>query len=99
MNSKLSCRLAVVVVVTWFQFVAQSAEPKAAREEKRAAGQIDLSPILKADLEKHPHTPGLVAVIVDGERITAIGSAGVRKAGSPELFTEHDLIHLGSCTK
>ncbi len=78
-----------------------SAEPpSAAREAKgRPAGQLDLDPMLQAVLKKHPHMPGLVAAIVDGERITALGAVGLRKAGSPVKFELHDLIHLGSCTK
>jgi CubicO group peptidase (beta-lactamase class C family) len=59
----------------------------------------DLVPVLKPILDKHKDLPGLVAAIVDGERITAIGAVGVRKAGSPERMTANDVIHLGSDTK
>ena len=41
----------------------------------------------------------MVAAITSSEGVLAIGSAGVRKIGSRKKMTEHDLIHLGSCTK
>jgi CubicO group peptidase (beta-lactamase class C family) len=43
--------------------------------------------------------PGMVAAVLQGERITAIGACGVRKIGDPALFTAQDIVHLGSCTK
>ncbi len=59
----------------------------------------DLAPVLKPILEKHQEMPGLIAAIVDGERISAIGAVGVRKAGAPEKMTVGDVVHLGSDTK
>ena len=59
----------------------------------------DLAPVLKPILEQHHAMPGLIAAIVDGERISAIGAVGVRKAGAPEKMTVGDVIHLGSDTK
>ncbi|MCX6305810.1 MAG: serine hydrolase [Bacteroidetes bacterium] len=43
--------------------------------------------------------PGMVAAIISGKGIIAIGSAGVRKVGSDIPFACNDLVHLGSCTK
>ena len=43
--------------------------------------------------------PGMVAAITSSEGVLAIGSSGIRKIGSRKKMTEHDLIHLGSCTK
>jgi CubicO group peptidase (beta-lactamase class C family) len=43
--------------------------------------------------------PGMVAAITSSKGVLAIGSAGIRKIGAAEKLTEHDLIHLGSCTK
>ncbi|HKD36698.1 MAG TPA: serine hydrolase domain-containing protein [Pirellulales bacterium] len=63
------------------------------------ATAADLAPVLRPILEKHSEMPGLVGAIVDGERVTAIGAVGVRKAGAPERFRADDLIHLGSDTK
>lgn len=63
------------------------------------APAADLAPVLRPILEKHNEMPGLVGAIVDGDRVTAIGAVGVRKAGAPERFRADDLIHLGSDTK
>jgi CubicO group peptidase (beta-lactamase class C family) len=43
--------------------------------------------------------PGIIAAISSSEGILAIGSEGVRKIGIRDTVTNHDLIHLGSCTK
>lgn len=43
--------------------------------------------------------PGMVAAIISSEGVIAIGSAGVRKAGSGIAFTTNDVVHLGSCGK
>jgi CubicO group peptidase (beta-lactamase class C family) len=43
--------------------------------------------------------PGIVGAIFTSEGVVAIGSAGVRKAGSEIPFTIDDKVHLGSCTK
>lgn len=43
--------------------------------------------------------PGMIAAIISGEGIIAIGSAGERKAGSGIAFTTNDVVHLGSCGK
>ena len=58
----------------------------------------DLSPIL-AEIVKDSGIPGMVAATVAGERVVAIGAAGVRKRDAKELVTTSDLFHLGSCTK
>ncbi|OFX83972.1 MAG: hypothetical protein A2W99_03540 [Bacteroidetes bacterium GWF2_33_16] len=43
--------------------------------------------------------PGMIAAIISGEGVIAIASAGERKAGSSIVFTNNDVVHLGSCTK
>ncbi len=43
--------------------------------------------------------PGMIAAIISSEGVIAIGSAGVRKAGSDILITTDDIVHLGSCSK
>src|SRR5258706_12168175 len=58
----------------------------------------DLSPLLAPILGKHG-IPGMAAAIVDGERLTALGVAGLREAGKPEKATTPDRSHLGSGTK
>ena len=44
-------------------------------------------------------SPGLLAAIVDTDGVRAIAAAGVRRQGSPEEFTVHDHVHVGSNTK
>ena len=44
-------------------------------------------------------SPGLLAAIIDLDGVRAVGSAGVRRQGSPEGFTVHDQVHIGSNTK
>ena len=58
----------------------------------------DLSDLLKPIREKHK-VPGLVAAIVTGSGVTAIGVDGLRKAGAGDKIAPGDLFHLGSCTK
>lgn len=43
--------------------------------------------------------PGIVGAIVRGDRVVAIGAAGVRKLGNPTPISTEDKMHLGSCTK
>ncbi len=43
--------------------------------------------------------PGMIAAIISGKGVIAMGSAGVRKVGSDEAISCNDLVHLGSCTK
>ena len=45
------------------------------------------------------NAPGMIAAIISSDSVLAIGSAGVRKAGSDVKFTTNDLVHLGSCGK
>lgn len=43
--------------------------------------------------------PGIIAAIISGDGIIAIGSAGVRKFGTNIPFSINDVVHLGSCSK
>ena len=52
-----------------------------------------------AELVKEHKIPGIVAGIVHGNELIAVGAAGVRKLGATELITVDDKMHLGSCTK
>lgn len=58
----------------------------------------DISTLIEPVLEKHD-LPGMVAAVVSGGRIVAIGAAGVRRRGGPERVTVDDRFHIGSCTK
>ena len=64
-----------------------------------AAQSKDISPLLQSVLAEHHDMPGMVAAIVDGDQVTAIGAAGFRKSGSMAPMKTSDLIHLGSDTK
>ncbi len=58
----------------------------------------DLGPILEEIRKKHD-LPALGGAIVHGDKVVAIGAAGVRKQGAKAAVTTRDLWHLGSCTK
>ena len=52
-----------------------------------------------APVRDEHHLPGLIAAIVTGQKLAAIGGLGIRKIGSPEPIRVTDQVHLGSCTK
>lgn len=43
--------------------------------------------------------PGMIAAIIDNTGVIAISSAGVRNIKSDKALTDHDIVHIGSCTK
>jgi CubicO group peptidase (beta-lactamase class C family) len=53
---------------------------------------------LAALIERHK-LPGMIAAVVRGGTIAAIGAAGVRKLASEEPIRIGDQVHIGSCTK
>src|SRR5688500_1677689 len=64
-----------------------------------AAAAQDVSDRLEPYRRKHD-VPALAGAGVVGDRVVAIGAAGVRRADAPEVkATIHDKWHLGSCTK
>jgi len=79
-------------------FLAVAAISMLVPKTSLAAEPADLSPLLNSILAKHT-TPGIVGAVVEDGQITALGAAGVRKAGSAAAMTPNDLIHLGSDTK
>ena len=62
------------------------------------AQPYDLSSHL-TQLVEQGRSPGLLAAIVDQDGVRAIGAAGVRREGSPELLTTDDLVRINSNTK
>ncbi len=58
----------------------------------------DVSELL-SDIQKKNDVPGLVALALRGNEVTALGAAGVRQRGAEEKVTVDDQFHLGSCTK
>ncbi len=43
--------------------------------------------------------PGMVAAVVRGEDVAALGAVGIRRIGSPDPIRVDDVVHLGSNTK
>ena len=69
-----------------------------AQGQPPAAADPKIDAMLATIRDKHK-VPGMAGAVVQGDRVVAIGVAGVRKLGSPELITPSDLFHLGSNTK
>src|SRR5438128_10606987 len=89
----------VGVLVAWSMCAwARAGEPPAGGAPASGPEAADVSAALAPIRERHG-LPGLAVVVLHGESIVARGAAGVRKAGSPEPITAHDVFHLGSCTK
>ncbi len=65
-------------------------------EEEIKSGQIKEK---LSELVIQTKVPGMIAAISSSKGVLAIGSSGIRKVGNKEKLTQHDLIHLGSCTK
>jgi CubicO group peptidase (beta-lactamase class C family) len=59
---------------------------------------LGLNKALAGLVERHK-VPGMIAALVKGGTISAIGAAGVRKLGSEEPIMIGDQVHIGSCTK
>lgn len=64
----------------------------------RAVADKELSAEL-AKIVTELGVPGIVAAAIENGEVVAIGAAGVRELGKPELVTIDDKFHLGSCTK
>lgn len=58
----------------------------------------DVSELLAPLVEKHK-VPALAAAVIDGDRVTKQGAAGIRARGKKPKVELDDLWHLGSCTK
>lgn len=62
------------------------------------AGPRRVDDQLQPILDKN-HIPGMVAALVEGDQIVAIGAAGIRKTGGKTPITVDDEFHIGSDTK
>ena len=58
----------------------------------------DVSEFLAPLVEKHK-VPALAAAVIEGNRLTKLGAAGIRSRGAAAKVELDDLWHLGSCTK
>ena len=81
--------LALLIPISPSVYSQTKPDPK-----KSEAIRLALSEIVDAG-----KAPGMIAAILSRQGVLAIGSAGVRKAGSNKSMTGLDLVHLGSCTK
>jgi CubicO group peptidase (beta-lactamase class C family) len=103
-------RVTVCVVIVFMLCalapIAGAATTKSATTRPGATRRAATTPSSAASLDallepiraKHK-LPGLVAAIVEGDEVIAIGATGLRKVGAPEPITIDDKLHLGSCTK
>ncbi len=69
-----------------------------AKAQLSADSPTDLAAALESFRAKH-EIPGMVAVVLRGDRIIARGAVGVRRQAAAERVTLDDVFHLGSCTK
>lgn len=76
----------------------QKAAPDARPGGARLSAPTDLATILEP-FRAQSDLPGLVALVLRGDRIVAQGAVGVRKQGAAGRITLDDQLHLGSCTK
>ena len=60
---------------------------------------VNVDTLLQSILGRGGERFGMVAAVLQGERIIAQGAAGVRKRGTAERITLNDRFHLGSCPK
>lgn len=58
----------------------------------------DVSESLAPLLEKHK-VPALAVAVIEGDRLTKLGAAGIRARGDEAKVELDDVWHLGSCTK
>jgi CubicO group peptidase (beta-lactamase class C family) len=71
---------------------------KASPEQIGALGDARLSDLLGPIRDEY-HLPGLIGVILIGNRLAASGAVGIRKIGSAQPINVSDQMHIGSCTK
>jgi CubicO group peptidase (beta-lactamase class C family) len=71
---------------------------QSATEPRQLKADDKVNALLAAIREKHD-VPGMIGAIINGDRIVAIGAAGVRKDGEPDRMQVGDVVHIGSCTK
>lgn len=58
----------------------------------------DVSELLAPLVEKHK-IPALAAAVIEEDRLTKLGAAGIRARGDEAKVELDDVWHLGSCTK
>jgi CubicO group peptidase (beta-lactamase class C family) len=92
------CAILCLPASAFGQAVVAKDRPPNETSRVAPAAVDDLSPLLSASVEKFK-LPGMAAVIVEGNRVTAIGAAGIRCRGQADRITVDDQFHIGSDTK
>ena len=93
--SCFGCSCMVMILLSSLLAFTQPACSQAKPEPDKSAA---ITKALKV-IVNEGKAPGMIAAIISGDGLIAIGSAGVRKVGSDIPITCNDLVHLGSCTK
>lgn len=82
------CTLSVIVLLPMISSSQLIADDK----------PLDVSERLAPLVEKHK-VPALAAAVIEGDRLTKLGAAGIRARGDEAKVQSDDVWHLGSCTK
>ena len=87
-------------LILFFATAAFAADPAAGppAHDSVVVSDKQIEALLAPIREKYK-VPGLVAGIVQGDKLTAAGAVGLRKAGATEPIMINDKLHLGSNTK
>lgn len=83
--------ISLALLITFAQSIYSQTNPD--QNKSRIIGQV------LSEIVANENMPGIIAAIISGDGVIAIGSAGIRKVGSDVSITCNDLVHLGSCTK
>jgi CubicO group peptidase (beta-lactamase class C family) len=81
-----------MVLVMGALLVAAPARPQEAPAADDVSAQL-------GDIVRRHDLPGMVAAVIQGDRVVATGAAGVRIRGGRDRVTLADKFHIGSCTK
>jgi CubicO group peptidase (beta-lactamase class C family) len=72
--------------------------PSTASAETAGHEPADIGPMLELFIARNK-VPGMAAIAIRGDRVVALGAAGVRKLGAPERVTKDDEFEICSCAK
>ena len=102
MRNSISVLLFVYAIISYFQAapISVAAEPdiQPPANKKLLKSNPDIELLLEPVRQKY-QVPGIVAGIVENDRLIVAGAVGLRKHGSPVAITVNDDLHLGSNTK
>jgi CubicO group peptidase (beta-lactamase class C family) len=90
--------VAALLVFASPAFAQTPADRGPAHREPGAGPPRDLAPVIRP-IREQADIPGMAALVLEHDRVGAIGVDGVRERGKPEAVTIDDRWHLGSDTK